>query len=348
MPKLKIGTAAAALAMSVGLTLLPASCGTPNEGEFGFCRVDADCLNERNFQGWGSVCNDGICRCANFSDEACCPNNDDVCGKEDFACRSPYECRTCETDDECPAASHQQCGFSRCSDGRCKVKIIRDQPLPSQRLGDCTIMMCDADGRISSVSDPTDVPADGNPCTQAICGKYDYPEKVLLQDGEPCPGQDSGICFKGECVECKQTSFPTCPGNLVCVGFFCVPTSCTDSVKNDQETDIDCGGPECRYCYSGKNCLEGRDCSSGVCVGQKCQDPTHDDGVKNGPESGVDCGYSKAENTCPDGEECTLAYQCESGVCYGGICLAPTCFDGVKNGVELGVDCGRNCPPCQD
>ncbi|HLT36875.1 MAG TPA: hypothetical protein VK034_11340, partial [Enhygromyxa sp.] len=67
------------------------------------------------------------------------------------------------------------------------------------------------------------------------------------------------------------------------------PGSCTDNVKNGDETAIDCGG-SCPPCDDGLACVEPSDCSSGVCVGEICQAPSCDDEVQNGDELGVDCG----------------------------------------------------------
>ena len=40
--------------------------------------------------------------------------------------------------------------------------------------------------------------------------------------------------------------------------------SCSDGIKNQKETDVDCSGP-CPACANGKKCLSGLDCQSGWC-----------------------------------------------------------------------------------
>ncbi|HLL52587.1 MAG TPA: kelch repeat-containing protein [Myxococcaceae bacterium] len=42
--------------------------------------------------------------------------------------------------------------------------------------------------------------------------------------------------------------------------------SCTDGVKNGNESDVDCGGA-CQQCAFGKTCAAAADCASGVCAG---------------------------------------------------------------------------------
>ena len=46
--------------------------------------------------------------------------------------------------------------------------------------------------------------------------------------------------------------------------------SCTNGVKDADETDVDCGGPGCAPCVSGKACTTRRDCSSLVCLNNTC------------------------------------------------------------------------------
>ncbi len=70
----------------------------------------------------------------------------------------------------------------------------------------------------------------------------------------------------------------------------CAVPSCSDSLRNGSEADVDCGGAACAKCKAGKRCGAAGDCSSGVCTGGVCQAPSCADGVKNGPESDVDCG----------------------------------------------------------
>jgi LruC domain-containing protein len=77
--------------------------------------------------------------------------------------------------------------------------------------------------------------------------------------------------------------------------------SCTDGVQNQNESDVDCGGPNCGRCADTRTCGAGSDCTSGVCSGGHCAAPTCSDGVQNGAESGVDCGGACGQ--CPNGFE---------------------------------------------
>lgn len=66
--------------------------------------------------------------------------------------------------------------------------------------------------------------------------------------------------------------------------------NCSDGIKNQDETDIDCGG-SCPKCSDGKSCLQNSDCEGNYCNSNNiCAAPSCNDGVMNGDEEGVDCG----------------------------------------------------------
>ncbi|MBK8698734.1 MAG: T9SS type A sorting domain-containing protein [Saprospiraceae bacterium] len=128
--------------------------------------------------------------------------------------------------------------------------------------------------------------------------------------------------------------------------------SCTDGIKNGQETGVDCGGPTCPPCPP--SCTDGiqNGQETGIdCGGPTCPPcpPSCTDGIQNGQETGIDCGGPSCPPcaaTCTDG----IQNGQETGVdCGGPTCppCPPTCTDGIQNGQETGVDCGGpTCPPC--
>ncbi len=73
--------------------------------------------------------------------------------------------------------------------------------------------------------------------------------------------------------------------------------TCSDNIKNQDETDIDCGG-RCGSCTNGRSCLINFDCQSNYCNPNKiCSVPSCTDGWQNGNEAGIDCGGSCS--ACP-------------------------------------------------
>jgi hypothetical protein len=117
------------------------------------------------------------------------------------------------------------------------------------------------------------------------------------------------------------------PASNNCVGGLCVAPTCLDQIDNGDETDVDCGGPNCADCGDGKGCGTAADCQSGVCAGAPlvCSAPSCTDGVKNGGETGLDCGGACAlTNKCGLGQNCVFASDCTGNTCTGGKCVCPT------------------------
>ena len=123
-------------------------------------------------------------------------------------------------------------------------------------------------------------------------------------------------------------------------------STCSDTFKNQDESDVDCGGTSCSGCAAGKTCNINTDCQSTVCGSGICVSASCGDLVKNGSETDVDCGGGTC-GPCANGRSCAQANDCQSNVCSGGSCATPTCADGVKNGSETDIDCGGpNCGGC--
>jgi len=122
-----------------------------------------------------------------------------------------------------------------------------------------------------------------------------------------------------------------------------LPDHCTNGVKDEDETDRNCGGDDCDPCAKGKSCDVDSDCVNDSCVMDRCQDPSCTDKVKNGEETDTDCGGGTPTTgcgPCDAGDSCAKPSDCDSGVCKSGTCRAPSCNDKVKNGTESDIDCG--------
>ncbi len=99
-------------------------------------------------------------------------------------------------------------------------------------------------------------------------------------------------------------------------------SSCTDGIRGGNETDTDCGGPDCRPCDPASSCQADRDCRAGGCdfLGI-CRDVSCFDGVKNGIEVEVDCGGNCI--ACPRFTDCP---------CASSARLAPLACGGAQGG----------------
>jgi hypothetical protein len=146
---------------------------------------------------------------------------------------------------------------------------------------------------------------------------------------------------------------PSTPGDAY-------PATCFDTVKNGDETDIDCGG-SCPGCGPHGFCASDSDCGrtalgcyvpsggcfcqylSHECVGDHCEDFRLD-----GDETGVDCGGSLCV-PCVEGTACKVDGDCLSKACDAVmlVCIADQCADHQLDGMESDVDCGGgSCGRC--
>jgi hypothetical protein len=80
--------------------------------------------------------------------------------------------------------------------------------------------------------------------------------------GSDCVSGECGVGFKGAvCTGLTPDGGATEAGVAGCI---CQAPTCGDGVKNEDETDVDCGG-SCPACPTGKTCKVAGDCTGGVC-----------------------------------------------------------------------------------
>jgi len=82
-------------------------------------------------------------------------------------------------------------------------------------------------------------------------------------------GDETGVDCGGSCGKCNigdhcKINNDCDDGN--CVAGVCTALPCDNGVKDNAETDIDCGGGTCRKCSGGRSCKVADDCFSGSCV----------------------------------------------------------------------------------
>jgi hypothetical protein len=260
----------------------------------------------------------------------------------------------CQIPTDCPAAGNS-CFLRSCEGGVCNItEAPPGTQVLSQVDGDCSVVICNAEGAAEGTPEPMDVAPDGNECTADVCtenGAENPPQPA----GTAC---SNGVCDgANNCVECIEGG-GQCSGAEVCKAGQCVPSTCDDNMHVLPETGVDCGGPVCPPCGDNQPCLLPSDCVSEVCTGNVCQPPSCIDQVVNGNETATDCGGPECP-ACPDLSPCEMKSDCQSGVCScegmacQPICQVPTCFDQVQNGSEVAVDCQGGCiciigQPCEE
>lgn len=124
-----------------------------------------------------------------------------------------------------------------------------------------------------------------------------------------------------------------------------LPATCNDGIRNQTESDVDCGGPLCPPCQIGDDCGVPSDCASTICSGGICA-ASCVDGLQNQDETDVDCGGTVCGD-CGEGLGCAVNGDCRQSpvllTCVSGVCTNH-CDDGVLNASETDVDCGGGFP----
>ncbi|CAF1616288.1 unnamed protein product, partial [Adineta ricciae] len=138
------------------------------------------------------------------------------------------------------------------------------------------------------------------------------------------------------------------PGATVTTTVPQTSSACTDGIKNQDETAVDCGGAICAAkCALEQTCSKNADCANGNCHStlKTCQIPSCSDGNKNQDETAVDCGGAICAAKCALEQTCSKNADCANGNCHSTLktCQTPSCSDGNKNQNEVDVDCSGIC-----
>jgi len=184
-------------------------------------------------------------------------------------------------------------------------------------------------------------------CEASVCAAPSCADGVRNGDetGRDCGGScegcadDEGCLVDGDCVGqvCYCPTLRTADGECTAAEGSLCRSTCEDGVRNQDESDVDCGGG-CAACADGASCGVTGDCA-GVCEDSVCV--SCEDGVRNQDETDVDCGGESCA-ACEDLAACASPEDCASGVCEDSVCVS--CEDGERNQGETDVDCGG--PAC--
>ncbi|MGC4070716.1 MAG: hypothetical protein QM784_39800 [Polyangiaceae bacterium] len=225
------------------------------------CQVDDDCTSH--------VCNagTGLCQAQSCTDNRLNQNETDVdCGGSCGGCATNKKCLVggdC-TDKVC--GSNHTCSLPSCTD---EVKNGQEggKDCGVACAGQCKTPPCDC--AVGSTCN------NNEDCAEKICGSSGFclPPSCTdkAQNGTEtdtdCGGSCTTKCAAGQSCsvtsDCAQTI-----ANTLCTNKICTPPGCTDKIKSGQETDVDCGGPQCTPCALDKTCKVDSDCdpiTSGNC-----------------------------------------------------------------------------------
>jgi len=242
------------------------------------------------------ACNNGVPTFTNKAQGTNC-GGAQVCNANGqcVGCNAPTDCMG--TDDFCKTRTciNNVCGFSYTANGT-------DLPM-GQTTGDCKVLECDGAGNVKTSVLQSDVPVDGNACTQDVCNAMGTPSNPATAVNSPCSvGMNDACDGMGTC---KKSLGKTCAG-----GAECVSTRCVDGVCCNSACTTLCEA--CNVAGSVGTCIavpKGQD--DGTCTGatQSCNASNDCD-----DENGVACSANSAclSNFCIDGVCCNVAC---SGTC---------------------------------
>ncbi|HYQ43293.1 MAG TPA: carbohydrate binding domain-containing protein [Polyangiaceae bacterium] len=152
----------------------------------------------------------------------------------------------------------------------------------------------------------------------------------------------------GKCARCslnaRCSTNSDCETDL-CSNKRCAEPRCDDGIRNQDETDVDCGG-SCLPCNTGLLCASDADCEGQYCTPKTLCGDHCTSGKREADETDTDCGGATCE-PCTENQRCRDASDCTSSVCSKGRCAAATCHDKIQNQDESDIDCGGVCSDAQ-
>ena len=186
-----------------------------------------------------------------------------------------------ETDNDCGGASCPGCGDGKacmiakdCTSSVCKTNLCQSASCSDGVKngtetdidcgGNCTTP-CAAGKACSSAADCASGVCTGGVCQTATCTDG-------VKNGNETDVDCGGSCAStNKCGTGKHCGGGADCASLVCTATLCVAASCSDSVKNGNETDVDCGGA-CPACTKvGAVCSGAGDCAFMLCDTGKCR-----------------------------------------------------------------------------
>ena len=179
--------------------------------------------------------------------------------------------------------------------------------------------------------DETDVDCGGRGCAKQC------------QDGKHCAVDidcASGICSdRFVCARAEDVGMPVADAAKIAA-------MCSDGMITAEnfESDVDCGGPNCRKCELGEKCAGvNTNCATNVCDDKTMTCVSCSNGIRDGDEACIDGGglaCAAQGRRCANGTPCRTNGDCASFICDPLKSLCASEFDGIKSLFETDVDCG--------
>jgi hypothetical protein len=215
-------------------------------------------------------------------------------------CDGDGACVGCLTADQCPGQD-TECQTRTCVNNTCGFSYTPSgTALSAQMDGDCREEQCDGMGGVTSAALDTDLPVDGNECTEDLCAAG-TPSNPPVAAGTPVQAQTPGDCQENQCDGAGGVTSAALDTDVPVDGMECTADLCTAGVPSNPPLP------------SGAGCSEGG--------GQYC----------DGAGACVECVVA---STCPGQDTECQARTCAANAC--GFSYAPA---GTVVSMQMAADC---------
>jgi hypothetical protein len=280
-----------------------------------------------------------------------------TCGTN-LMCNGAGQCVGCITVADCPG-SDTACQTRACTGGQCLINnVAAGTVVASQMAGDCKRNQCDGMGNQVTVVDDTDVPVDGNQCTQDLCmsgSPSNPPQPVDTACNQNNGTRCNGIGGAAACVQCNTAS--QCPGgpDTDCHTRTCSAAGTCSVVNTNAGTTVSAQTPgDCQrnQCDGAGNVVtvtdmtdvanDGNGCTIDACNGSTPVHTPQMQGTFCSDNSGAVCNATGACVACNVATDCPgVDNACQTRVCSLGMCSFSFIGAGVAVAPQTAGDCHK-------
>jgi plastocyanin len=275
----------------------------------------------------GNACTDDTCSDGAPSNEPSAAGT--PCG-DGLECDGNGACVGCVTPLDCPGTD-DDCQQRSCELGVCGVVFTAAGTATSTQVaGDCLEERCDGAGSVVSAVFDTDLPVDGQDCTDDLCDAG-VASNPATMSGVGCDDGGGSVCDgTGDCVQCVVAS--TCPGvdtecqQRSCSAGVCGFTNTAAGTAITMQTPGDCKVVQCDGAGAALPIdldtdlpVDGNPCTSDVCTAGVPSNPPGSLGMSCGASGVCDasgqCVGCLTANDCPD-----VDTECQTRTCISSTC----------------------------
>jgi len=237
---------------------------------------------------------------------------------------------TCSSAQDCPVLANE-CLVRSCDGGKCgTAPVASGTPIKSQTSGDCRSSACDGQGAVKSIADDTDLPDDGNACTQDLCSAGS-PQHPASAKGTAC-GAGLSCDGNGACTGCTDAA--QCPGSdddcktRKCSAGECSWDFAPSGTVIAAQTSGDCGLVQCDGAGGTVKTNDGTDvpvdsneCTDDLCTAGTPSNSSSATGTACSQNGGKFCDGIGACVACLVASDCPgTDSDCQKRTCVAGTC----------------------------